>query len=123
VLKALVLVAATFSEHWICAAPVDSSHPADIFIWDFRVEGNEIVQEAPGPVAGVVTRHPILWNDDRHIVFQWLAWPLASLAVIEKLAVSDPSFKLYSAGAKMDADGNVEGQLTPEGTCELFGRQ
>jgi hypothetical protein len=44
-MKALVLVAATLSEHWVCAAPVDpATNPAFIFIWDFEVDGDELVQ-------------------------------------------------------------------------------
>jgi hypothetical protein len=43
-LKAL-LVAATLSQHWVCATPVDpSTNPAYIFLQDFTVDGNELVQ-------------------------------------------------------------------------------
>ena len=118
-IKALVLVAATLGEHWICAAPVDpATNPAFIFLWEFEVDGDELVHKSS--TAGVTLRHHIWWNDDRRIIFEWQPLPgNNSLAVIEKLAVSEPSFKVYREG-KITADGNVEGTRSPDGTCEIF---
>jgi hypothetical protein len=116
-IKALVLVAATLSEHWVCAAPVDpSTNPAYIFLFDFTVEGNEIVQHSQR--ADVTLRHRILLNDDRRIIFE--SQPPPALGVIEKRAVLDPSFKIYPQGGEINADGRVEGLLAPQGTCEMF---
>jgi hypothetical protein len=39
--------------------------------------------------------------------------------VIEKLAVFEPSFKVYPEG-KITADGNVEGKHPNDGTCAVF---
>jgi hypothetical protein len=117
-LKALILVAATLSEHWVCATPVDpATNPAYIFLHEFEVEGDELVQKSRN--VEVTIRHRILRNDDQRIIFEWMPGSATNLAVIEKRAVFDPSFKVYPNG-KISADGNVEGKPSSEGTCDMF---
>jgi hypothetical protein len=48
VIKALVLVAATVSEHWVCALPVDPSvdprvDPSLISLFDFETDWDELI--------------------------------------------------------------------------------
>jgi hypothetical protein len=118
-MKALVLVATTLSEHWVCATPVSPVGPSyNIFLYDFEIEGDELVEKVPEG-TGENLRHRILRNDDQRIIFEWEPPPAKSLAVIEKRAVFDPSFKVYQGG-KMSVDGNVEGSIFPKGTCEMF---
>ena len=106
------------NENWVCAAPVGPPGKLwEIFLWDFELEGDELVQKSN--MDGVTIRHRILRNDDQRIIFEWEPPPKQSLAVIEKLAVFDPSFKIYPEG-KITADGNVEGSRAPDGTCEMF---
>jgi hypothetical protein len=115
-IKALVLVAATLSEHWVCGNLVEPEK-YNIFLYDFEIEGDELVQKVPGG-AGETLRLRILRNDDRRIIFEWLppSWPTRTLGV---RAVFGPSFKIYPEG-KISADGNVEGKPSIEGTCEMF---
>jgi hypothetical protein len=60
-IKALVLIAATMGEHWVCAIP-NKLEPPHTIIFDLQVAGDRLVQSLP-----VETGYLILRNDDQAI--------------------------------------------------------
>jgi hypothetical protein len=60
----------------------------------------------------------MLRNDDRAIAVEWPPMPKQpSFAVIDKVL---GSWKVY-VEAEISADGNVEGLISSEGSCQMFG--
>lgn len=116
-IKAIILAAAVLGEHWVCGVPtlVD---PAHINLFDFDTSGDDLVVHAPGPTA-VNLRYHMLRNDDRAIVVEWptLLPAKHGLAVIDKVL---GSFKVY-VDPEIVAGGNVEGLISAEGSCLMFG--
>jgi hypothetical protein len=61
VIKAIVLVAATLGEHWVCAMP-NKLEPAHAIIFDFQFAGTEIIETSPS--LGWEIRYRIMQNDN-----------------------------------------------------------
>ena len=60
-IKALVLVAATLSEHWVCAMP-NKLEPAHAILFDFQFAGDEVIEKSSG--FGWEIRYHIMKNDN-----------------------------------------------------------
>lgn len=81
-IKAIVLVAATLGEHWVCAIP-NKLEPSHTILFDLQVAGDRLVQKLP-----VETGYQILRNDDRAItavrVLSFLPEKVADVVGIDK---------------------------------------